>query len=289
MFQRLVTFWRYLKGDTAGNVAVVSLYGPILAGKKFRQGLNIENTERLIARAFSLPDLKAVALTINSPGGSPVQSALIMQRIRDLAARRDVPVLAFTEDVAASGGYMVALAADEIIAHPASLVGSIGVAYAGFGFPKALQKLGVERRLHTAGKNKAFMDPFSPERKEDLKRLRKLQAGLYDYFKTLVAERRGKRLKGPKTKVYSGDIWTAEEARKLGLIDGVGEMRAVLKERFGENVRILRIPPPRSPFMSFFGLGERAKVKANAPVSADFADDLVAALEARLMWTRWGL
>jgi signal peptide peptidase SppA len=288
MWQRLRAFFQVLLGTSAGNVAFLPLYGPIFAGRKLRHGLNLENTERLILRAFSLPKLKAVALSINSPGGSPVQSALIMQRVRDLAQKRDVPVLAFAEDIAASGGYMLALAADEIVAHPASLVGSIGVIYAGFGFPGAMKKAGVERRLHTAGKNKAFMDPFSPERKDDVVRLKKLQESLYRYFTALVEDRRGKRLKGPKSKVFSGEVWTAEEAKALGLIDTVGDPRHVLKERFGEKIRIVRISPPKSLFGSWFGLGEKAGAEAPA-IGGELADDLLAAVEARLMWNRYGL
>ena len=287
MWQRLRAFFQVLTGRTAGNVALLPLYGPILAGRRLRHGLNLENTEKLILRAFSVPNLKAVALSINSPGGSPVQSALIMQRIRDLAVKHNIPVLALAEDITASGGYMLALAADEIVAHPASLVGSIGVVYAGFGFPGTMKKMGVERRLHTAGRNKAFMDPFSPERKGDVARLKKLQRGLYAYFKSLVEDRRGKRLKGPKGKIFSGEIWTAEEAKALGLIDTIGDPRQVLKERFGEKVGIVRIAPPRPLFGSWFGLGERAGAETIG-LSGDLADDVLAAIESRLMWNRFG-
>ena len=287
MRQKLIAFYRVLKGDSAGNIALLPLHGPIMAGKRGRHGINLENTEKLIAKAFSLPSLRAVALTINSPGGSPVQSALIMQRIRDLAVKKDVPVIAFTEDVAASGGYMIALAGDEIIAHPASLVGSIGVLYAGFGFQNAIKKLGIERRLYTAGKNKSFMDPFAPEKKADLERLKALQKDLHKYFVRLVKERRGKRLKGTQAKVFSGDVWTAEEAKKLGIIDGVGEMRSALKERFGEGVQILRISPPRPPFASLFGMGRRTTESTD--ISLFSADDVLFAIEARMMWNRWGL
>jgi len=287
MRHKMIAFYRALKGDSAGNIALLPLHGPIMSGKRGRQGINLENTEKLIAKAFSLPSLKAVALTINSPGGSPVQSALIMQRIRDLAIKKDVPVIAFTEDVAASGGYMIALAGDEIIAHPASLVGSIGVIYAGFGFQNAIKKMGVERRLHTAGKDKSFMDPFLPEKKSDLERLRVLQDNLHDYFVNLVKERRGKRLKGPKTKVFTGDVWSAEEAKKLGIIDGIGDMRTVLKERFGEDVRILRISPPKPAFAALLGM-RRSRVES-PDINLFSAEDVLGAIEARMMWNRWGL
>jgi len=287
MRHKMIAFYRALKGDSAGNIALLPLHGPIMSEKRGRQSINLENTEKLIAKAFSLPSLKAVALSINSPGGSPVQSALIMQRIRDLAVKKDVPVIAFTEDVAASGGYMIALAGDEIIAHPASLVGSIGVIYAGFGFQNAIKKMGVERRLHTAGKDKSFMDPFLPEKKSDLERLKLLQNNLHDYFVTLVKERRGKRLKGSKTKVFNGDVWTAEEAKKLGVIDGVGDMRSVLKDRFGENVRILRISPPRASLWSM--LSVRRNTVEGSDINLFSAEDMLGAIEARMMWNRWGL
>ena len=286
MFTRLAAFFRVLRGDSAGNVAVVSLQGPIMPGRRGRQSINIENTEKLILRAFSVPDLKAVALAINSPGGSPVQSALIMQRIRDLADKKNIPVIAFAEDVAASGGYMIALAGDEIIAHPASLVGSIGVIFGGFGFQGALKKHGVERRVHTAGTKKSFMDPFLPEKKEDVARLKRLQKDLFQYFQDLVTERRGKRLKGAKTKVFNGDIWTGEEAVKLGIIDGIGEMRGVLKERFGEKVRIIRIAPPRQSVLSL--LSSQDSKAGSGEMGLFSADDVLNAVEARLHWNRWG-
>ena len=287
MFARLKAFFRVLRGDVAGNVAVIPLHGPIMPGRRARQGINLENTEKLIAKAFSMPDLKAVALAINSPGGSPVQSALIMQRVRDLADKKDVPVIAFTEDVAASGGYMIALAGDEIIAHPASLVGSIGVIFGGFGFVGAIKKHGIERRVHTSGTKKSFMDPFLPQKKEDVVRLKRLQKDLFEYFKKLVTERRGKRLKGARAKIFSGDIWTGEEAVKLGVIDGVGEMRSVLKERFGDKVRIIRVSPPKQSLLSFLTSQEARKDKGELALFS--ADDVLNAIEARLHWNRWGL
>lgn len=287
MFPRLKAYFRSLSGDKAGNIAILPMHGPIMAGKRGRQGMNLESMERQIAKAFTIPDLKAVALSINSPGGSPVQSAMIMDRILDLAKLTGVPVIAFTEDIAASGGYMIALSADEIIAHPASLVGSIGVIYSGFGLSGVLKKYGVERRVHTAGKSKSFMDPFCPEKKADVDHLKSLQNNLFKYFQDLVIERRGKRLKGPKTKVFSGLVWTGEEALKLGVIDGIGDMSVVLKERFGEKVRFIRIAPPKS----FLGniLGNSSRAGSTEDLSLFSADELLNAIEARLHWSRWGL
>ena len=287
MFARLAAFFRVLRGDVAGNVAVLPIHGPIMPGRRGRQVVNLENTEKMIARAFSVPDLKAVVLSINSPGGSPVQSAMIMQRIRDLAAKKDVPVIAFAEDIAASGGYMIALAGDEIIAHPASLVGSIGVIFASFGFTGAIKKYGVERRVYTAGKSKAFMDPFMPQKKEDIARLKRLQTDVFGYFKDLVAERRGKRLKGAKTKVFSGEIWSGEEAAKLGIIDGIGDMRSVIKDRFGDKVRLVRIMPPKQSLLSM--LSSQDAGMGGGKMRLFSADDVLNAVEARLWWNRWGL
>lgn len=286
MFPRFKAALRSLSGDKAGNVAILPLHGPIMAGKRGRQGINLEGMERQIARAFTVPDLKAVALSINSPGGSPVQSAMIMDRILDLAKLTGVPVIAFTEDIAASGGYMIALSADEIIAHPASLVGSIGVIYSGFGFSGVLKKYGVERRVHTAGKSKAFMDPFMAEKKADVDHLKGLQLELFKYFQDLVIERRGKRLKGSKAKVFSGLVWTGEEALKLGVIDGIGDMSKVLKERFGEKVRLVRIAPPKSFMANILG---GTKARSAEDLSLFSADELLNAIEARLHWSRWGL
>lgn len=286
MFPRFKAFLRSLTGDKAGNIAILPLHGPIMAGKRGRQGMNLESLERQIAKAFTVPDLKAVALSINSPGGSPVQSAMIMDRILELAKLTGIPVIAFTEDIAASGGYMIALAADEIIAHPASLVGSIGVIYSGFGFSNVLKKYGVERRIHTAGKSKAFMDPFSVEKKADVDHLKGLQVELFKYFQDLVIERRGKRLKGSKAKVFSGLVWTGQEALKLGVIDGIGDMSTVLKERFGEKVRLVRIAPPKSFMASILG---GTSARSAEDLSLFSADELLNAIEARLHWSRWGL
>lgn len=288
MFPRLTAFFRSLRGDTAGNVAIVALHGPIMPAKRGgRPGLNLEGIERQLAKAFTVPDLKAVALAINSPGGSPVQSAMIMERIRDLGKRTGIPVIAFAEDVAASGGYMIALSADEIIAHPASLVGSIGVIYAGFGFTGVMKKFGVERRIHTAGKSKAFLDSFTPEKKADVEHLKAIQKDVFKYFQDLVVERRGKRLKGPKTKVFSGLVWSGEEALKLGIVDGLGEMTTVLKERFGEKVRFVRIAPPKSLLGNLLGGGASARAPENLAMFS--AEELLTALETRMWWNRFGL
>ena len=206
---------------------------------------------------------------INSPGGSPVQSHLIYRRIRALAAEKKLPVIAFAEDVAASGGYMIACAADEIICDRSSIVGSIGVVGGTFGFPKLMEKLGVERRLYTSGERKAMLDPFLPEKPEDVERLKAVQREIHDDFIALVKESRGTRLTGPETDLFSGEYWTGRTAVELGLADGIGDLRAVLRERFGDKVETPLIAPERSLFgRARPGVGRRRDRAVVRPRSA---------------------
>ena len=200
------------------------------------------STAGLIEKAFAYDDAPAVAISINSPGGSPVQSRLIYKRIRDLAAEKNKTVLVFVEDVAASGGYMIAVAGDEIIADPSSIVGSIGVVSASFGFPELIKKIGVERRVHTAGRNKAVLDPFLPEKPEDVERLKALQLEVHETFIDIVKERRGAKLKDDPD-LFTGLFWTAKRGVELGLVDALGDMRSVLKERFGPKTKLQLITP----------------------------------------------
>jgi serine protease SohB len=269
-------------------VPVVRLAGVIGFSTPLRPGLTLGSVARQLDRAFSFRHARAVALLINSPGGSPVQSHLIFLRIRALAAEHKVAVLAFAEDVAASGGYMLACAADEIICDPSSLVGSIGVVGGSFGFAGAMEKLGIERRLYTSGERKAMLDPFLPEKPEDVERLKTVQRRIHDDFIALVRERRAARLNGGDQDLFSGEYWTGRQAIELGLADAIGELRSVLRQRFGEDVRTPLIAPERSflgrqrpgVFIDHFGWS------AN---STDFAQDLVSALEARALWARYGL
>jgi len=235
-------FWK----NRGPVVPVVRLAGVISAsGTLGRRGLSLEAVEPQLKKAFSVKRAKAVALVINSPGGSPVQSALIGQRIRDLATASDVPVLAFCEDVAASGGYWIAAAADEIFANPASVIGSIGVVSAGFGFDKAIARLGVDRRVYTAGSAKMTLDPFQPERADEVDRLKALQAEIHQQFITHIDQRRGSRLKGDLDDLFSGAFWTGQRALELGLIDALGECRQTIFNRFGKDTNILMIEPKR--------------------------------------------
>lgn len=261
-------------------VPVVRLSGVIAApGLLGSRGLSIDSAAPLLRRAFTMRGAKAVALSINSPGGSPVQSALIAKRIRLLASEKNLPVIAFVEDVAASGGYWLACAADEIIGDSASIVGSIGVISAGFGFQDMIARFGVERRVHTSGDRKSMLDPFRAEKLEDVERLRGLQAEIHDGFKDWVRQRRGTRLKAEEAMLFSGEFWTGKRGLDLGLIDGIGELRTVLQQRYGAKVHLPLIAPKRS-LMQRFGLGSRLE---------DIGPTTLAAIEERLHWQRFGL
>jgi serine protease SohB len=274
---------RRLWGDVP-VVPVVRLAGVIGVSTPLRPGLMLASLARQLERAFAVRNARAVALLINSPGGSPVQSHLIYLRIRSLAAEKKLPVIAFAEDVAASGGYMLACAADEIICDPSSIVGSIGVIGGTFGFPRLLEKLGVERRIYTSGERKAMLDPFLPEKPDEVERLKLVQREIHDDFIALVKERRGARLSGPESELFSGEYWTGRTAVELGLADTVGELRSILRERFGDKVITPVIAPERSllgrvrPGVGLEGIGRDG-----------FADELISALEARALWARYGL
>src|SRR5665811_550092 len=267
-------------------VPVVRLSGIIGVATPLRPGLMLSTTARSLERAFATRNARAVALIINSPGGSPSQSHLIFRRIRQLAAEKKIPVLAFIEDVGASGGYMLACAADEIICDQYSIVGSIGVVGGSFGFPKLMDKLGIERRLYTSGERKVMLDPFLPEKAEDVKRIKAIQKDIHEHFIALVKERRGARLHGSDKALFSGEFWTAQTAIELGLVDRIGDMRSTLRERYGEKVRTPLIAAERS----FFGRKLPSVSFADAPANhSGLADDLLSALEARALWSRYGL
>jgi signal peptide peptidase SppA len=264
----------------APTVAVLRLSGVIGQLGPLRAGLTGQSLDQSIERAFAPKRLVAVALVINSPGGSPVQSSLIHKRIREVAEKRKLPVLAFAEDVAASGGYWLALAGDEIFADENSIVGSIGVISAGFGFQDAIARLGIERRLYTAGSRKSLLDAFQPEDPEAVARLKAIQVDIHDSFKALVRARRGDRLKGDEDEIFSGEAWTGRRALELGLIDGLGDVRQVLKARWGKDVRIRPVTIQRLPWWRRLG---RAEAAASLPAQA------LAAIEERNLWSRFGL
>jgi signal peptide peptidase SppA len=260
-------------------VHVLRLEGAIVAGRSMRGGqLNLLSLEAPLKKAFKA-GIAAVALDINCPGGSPVQSALIADRIRTLAAKNKIPVYAFCEDVAASGGYWLACAADEIYADQNSIVGSIGVIAGGFGFPKALAKLGVERRVHTAGESKSTNDPFKPENAKDVAKLKELLAEMHDSFKGWVKGRRGEKLQGKDKDLFNGSYWTGGKAKALGLIDGIGHREAIMTAKFGEKIEFKSISLAQGWGLRRFGLELASQVP-----EATFD-----ALETRALWQRFGL
>ena len=272
--------------DRNPRVAVVRLTGAIGAAGGLRPGLTLAAVAGQLEQAFTMSRAQAVALVINSPGGSPVQSKLIHDRVRALSEEHGKPVFAFCEDVAASGGYMLALSADEIFADPSSIIGSIGVISAGFGFPELLQKLGIERRVHASGENKDMLDPFQPEDEADVKRLLAIQKDVHATFKQMVKDRRGDRLKGTDKKLFTGEFWVGETAVALGLIDGISDLRATMRKRFGSRVKLKVVQPERG----FFG-----QPKPDSTASVDVGSIWGAPgkafgwLEARSLWSRFGL
>jgi len=272
---------RYL--DPPPRVNIVRLAGVIGRVGPVGAGMTVAGLERTLARAFAGRNLKAVALAINSPGGSPVQSALIAGRIRQLAEEKRLPVLAFAEDVAASGGYWLACAGDEIFADENSIVGSIGVISTSFGFPEALARLGIERRVHTAGEHKGMFDPFRPESPNDVARLTSIQTDMHDSFKRMVRTRREGRLAAPDDVLFEGDIWTGAQALPLGLVDGLGDARTVLRARFGERVRIVAVSARVNPLRRWLGRGGQEQA-AYARVAGT-----IGAVEDWAHWKRLGL
>ncbi len=259
-------------------VAVVKLHGLIAPGPAplGRGVINLAAMETVLTRAFGYERLRAVALSINSPGGMPTQSALVADRIRGLAERKRVPVLAFCEDIAASGGYWLACAADEIIAHPTSLVGSIGVVSRGFGWHGLLDRFGVERRLYAAGANKARLDPFLPELPEDVEWLHGMQTELHSMFRDWVCSRRGGVLATDQQDLFTGEVWTGQRAQELGLVDGLGTLRGEIAKRYPD-AEIVTVEG-RRPLLARLGL---------VPAAAMLG--VLDALEHRAAWSRFGL
>jgi signal peptide peptidase SppA len=271
-------------------VAVLRFAGVIGNLGPLRRGLSLAGAADQIETAFKMRRLHAVALAINSPGGSPVQTALIARRIRALAEEKDIPVFAFAEDVAASGGYWLACAGDEIYAQESSIVGSIGVVTQGFGFAGLMKRLGIERRLHTAGESKAILDPFLTEKPEDVERLKEIQEDIHGTFKDLVRERRAGKLKAPEDELFSGAFWTGRKALEAGLVDGIGDMRGVLREKFGDNVKLRLVAGPRPWLRRRLGLAMPGDGTGRGlGDSGDWAAGLLAAVEERLWWGRFGL
>jgi serine protease SohB len=278
MFKRL----KRLFGKSLPIVNVIRLEGAIASGRGPSAQLNAKALEPQLKKAFK-KGTAAVALAINCPGGAPVQSALIASRIRQLADENKIPVFAFCEDVAASGGYWLACAADEIYADENSIIGSIGVIAGGFGAPKALAKLGIERRVYTAGNSKSTNDPFKPENPKDVAKLKSLLSEIHGSFKAMVRARRAGKLKAKEQDLFDGSFWTGRKALNLGLIDAIGHRDAVLKAKFGDKLEVNEMSPSKGFGARLLGLGTRHAL------ATDFVDAALTAAETRALWARFGL
>ena len=256
----------------------IRLSGVIGSVGKFKQGLNFAGQQELIEKAFSIKKAKAIAISVNSPGGSPVQSHLIYSYIRKQAKKNKKKVLVFAEDVAASGGYLIACAGDEIYANSSSIVGSIGVIYSSFGLQELIKKAGIQRRIYTAGKNKSTLDPFVEEKEEDIQRLKKIQLDLHSDFIKVVEESRSTKLKKDKNPdLFTGEFWSGSKAKDLGLIDGLGNADEILKEKFGDDVTIKKFEKPKSWLN-----------KKLSGASENQIENLLNILEEKSIWQRYG-
>lgn len=277
----ITNFFRKICCKSEPKIACVNLSGVIGKDSKLSSGLNFENVAPLLKRAFEMKKIKAVALNINSPGGSPVQSELIYNYIRELSIEKKIPVYTFAQDVAASGGYWLLLSGDEIYAHNSSIVGSIGVIFSSFGFVDAIKKIGVDRRVYTEGKNKAILDPFLPEEKANIEILKDAQRDIFENFKDLVNSRRQGKLKDAEETLFTGAFWSGKKAAELGLVDAVCDMRSKMKEKFGAKVEIVNITVKKGLLKSFFSEKSRA--------SNDFAESLLNNLEERIKFNQFGV
>ena len=258
-------------------VACVNLHGVIGKDSKLSSGLNFENVAPLLKRAFEMKKVKAVALAVNSPGGSPVQSELIYNYVRELSEEKKIPVYTFAQDVAASGGYWLLLSGDEIYAHNSSIVGSIGVIFSGFGFVDLIKKIGVDRRVYTEGKNKAILDPFMPEQEENIEILKDCQRDIFENFKDLVRARRAGKLKESEEKLFTGAFWSGKKSAELGLIDGICDLRSKMKEKFGNKVELVQITAKKGLIKSFFS------------EKSNLSESLLNKVEERLSFNKFGL
>lgn len=233
-------------------VSVLNFHGVIGKESKLESGINFQNLEPLIKKAFDQENIKAVALCINSPGGSPVQSELIYNYLRELSIAKKIPIYSFAQDVAASGGYWLLSAGDEIYAHNSSIIGSIGVIFSSFGFVDLIKKIGIDRRVYTEGKNKAILDPFLPEQQENITILRAVQRDIFDNFVNLVKNRRNNKINFDNEELFSGAFWSGKKALELGLIDGIADFRSKMQEKFGQDVEFIKITSKKSFLKNLF-------------------------------------
>lgn len=268
--------------DPKPKVAVIRMSGVIADGAGTRKaGISHHKFTKAIDKAFNIGDVKAVALVINSPGGAPAQCSLITDQLRALSEDKDIPIYAFVEDVAASGGYWIACAAEEVYTQSTSIVGSIGVISAGFGFEDFIGKHQIKRRIHTSGADKSFLDPFAPEKEKDIKRLKTLQADIHENFKEWVKERRGEKLNGTDKALMEGAFWTGSQAMELGIIDGMGDMKSVMKDKLGDDTRFIDIMPDKK-FIPSIPFGMNTQAQNWVQMAIDTAED-------RSYWSRYGL
>lgn len=273
---------KIFKGKKQTIVAVVNLHGVIGKEGKMSNAINSDNVFPLLKKAFSTKNVKAVALNINSPGGSPVQSELIYNQIRNLSESKKIPVYTFAQDVAASGGYWLLCAGDEIYAHNSSIVGSIGVIFSSFGFVELIEKIGVTRRVYTEGKNKAILDPFLPEKKENIKILKEVQNDIFEDFKNLVRNRRKNKLKKAEDDLFNGAFWSGKKAAELGLIDGIADMRTKMEEKFGKKVEIKFIGSKKGFLKSLFS--EKTHLSSHSLV-----ESVVDKIEEKVHFNKFGI
>lgn len=268
--------------ETKPKVAVLRMAGIIADNSQVRRaGINFEKFKKPIEKAFDVPGVKAIALVINSPGGAPAQCALIASHMRALSDEKEVPIYTFVEDVAASGGYWIACIGEEIYAQSTSIVGSIGVISAGFGLEEFIKRYDVSRRVYTSGKDKSFLDPFKPERAEDVARLKDIQRAMHADFKVWVAERRAGRLSGDEETIMEGAFWTGRQALDYGLIDGIDSVQSVMKDKLGEDARFIEIEVEKKSLLSMLPLIGDAK--------GDLMIDALDAIDAKTHWSRYGL
>lgn len=271
--------------EPSDKIAVIRMAGVIADSSMMRRaGINYQKFKDSIADAFDVPRVKAVALVINSPGGAPAQCSIIASMITRLSDENNIPVYAFVEDVAASGGYWLACAGKEIYAQETSIVGSIGVISSGFGLDKFIHKHEIERRIHTSGRDKSFLDPFKPEKADDVSRLKSLQAEMHNAFKNWVRARRADRLNGSEEDLMEGAFWTGTTALRHGLIDGIGSVSAIMKGKFGDDVKFVDCSPEKKGLLSQFVpfLGSDAQIGVDPGMIIDAAEE-------RAVWGRFGL
>ena len=271
MIKRLKKLFKFKKN---AKIACLNLHGVIGQGSRLESGLNIDNIAPLLKQSFELKNVKAVALNVNSPGGSPVQSELIYNYIRELSQEKKVPVYTFAQDVAASGGYWILLSGDKIYAHNSSIIGSIGVICSGFGFVDLIKKIGVERRVYTEGKNKSILDPFTPEKEENIEILKDAQRDIYESFTALVKEKRAKKLQN-EDNLFTGAFWSGKKAQNLGLVDEICDMRSKMKEEFGKKVEFVNITSKKSFLKSL--------------LSGKIVDSVFNKIEERVQFSKFGL